>query len=99
MKQREYNIKIHSISRFIIAMIVIFFSGSILILDKLPRTENEIISLLQFVALFVTSFYLAHLIGMGKAKVIFTEEGIIHIWERRFFLSWEKNFKIPWNIG
>jgi len=98
MKQREYNIKIHSPSRFIIAMIVLLCSGSILIIDYLPRIENEFISIIQFLAIFVTSFYLANLIGMAKAKVIFTEDAFVHIWERRFFLSWEKNFKIPWNI-
>jgi len=98
MKQREYSIKIHSPSRFIIAMIVLLCSGSILIMDYLPRIENEFISIIQFLAIFVTSFYLAHLIGMAKAKVIFTDEAFVHIWERRFFLSWEKNFKIPWNI-
>jgi hypothetical protein len=35
---------------------------------------------------------------MGKAKVVFTQEGIQHIWERRFILSWEENFIIPWNL-
>jgi len=98
MKEREYYLKIHSITRFIIAMIVIFLSSIFLILDKLPRSDNEIISFVQFIAVFITSFYLAHLIGMGKAKVLFTEEGLVHIWQRRFILSWEKNFKIPWNI-
>lgn len=79
-------------------MIVILLSSIFFILDKLPRTDNEIISIAQFFAVFITSFYLAHLIGMGKAKVLFTNEGLIHIWERKFILSWEKNFKIPWNI-
>jgi len=98
MKQREYNIKIHSSSRFIIAFIVLLCSGSILMVDYLPRIENEFISIIQFLAIFVTSFYLAQLIGMAKAKVILAEDAFIHIWERRFFLSWENNFKIPWNI-
>lgn len=98
MNQREYNIKIHSPSRFIIAMSVLLCSGSILIMDYLPRIESEFISIIQFLAIFVTSFYLANQIGMAKAKVIFTEDAFVHIWERRFFLSWEKNFKIPWNI-
>ena len=79
-------------------MIVLLCTGSMLIIEYLPRIENEFISIIQFLAIFVTSFYLAHLIGMAKAKVIFTEDAYVHIWERRFFLSWEKNFKIPWNI-
>ena len=79
-------------------MIVILCSLSILMVDYLPRTENEIISILQFLAIFITSFYLANLIGMAKVKVILTDEAIAHIWMRRFFLSWEKNLKIPWNM-
>ena len=98
MKQREYRIKVHSVSRFLIAMIGILLSSIILILDNLPQNDNEIISIIRFIAVFVTSFYLAHLIGMGKAKIVFTEDGITHIWERRFILNWEKNFKIPWSI-
>ena len=98
MKKREYRIKVHSIFRFIVAMIGILISSILLILDNLPKPDSEIISIIQFLAIFVTSFYLANLIGMGKAKVVFTQEGIKHIWERRFILSWEKNFTIPWNL-
>lgn len=98
MKNREYRIKVHSIVRFIIAMIGILVSSLILINDHLPQPDSEFISIVQFLAVFVTSFYLAHLIGMGKAKVVLTQEGIQHIWERRFILSWEKSFSIPWNL-
>ena len=96
MKQREYSIIIHSITRFIIAMVVILCSSLILIDKYTPRIENEFISIIQFIAIFVSSFYLAHMIGMAKAKVLFTDEGYIHIWERRFFLSSEKTIKISW---
>ena len=98
MRQREYHIKVHSIVRFMIAWIGMLLSSIILILDNLPRTDNKILSIIQFLAVFITSFYLAHLIGMGKAKVLFTDEGLVHIWQRRFILSWEKNFKIPWSV-
>ena len=98
MKQREYQIKIYSISRFIIAMIVVLCSLSILMVDYLPKPENEIISILQFISILLISFYLANLIGRAKAKVIFTNEGIAHVWIRRFFLSWERNLKIPWDL-
>ena len=98
MEKREYRIKVHSIFRFILAMIGFLISSILLIIDNLPKPDSEIISIIQFLAVFVTSFYLAHLIGMGKAKVVFTQEGIQHIWERRFILSWEKNFIIPWNL-
>ena len=98
MKHREYKIKVHSIARFIMAMIGILISSILLILDNLPQPDSEILSFIQFLAVFTTSVYLAHLIGMGKAKVVLSQEGIQHIWERRFFLSWERNFKIPWNL-
>ena len=98
MKQREYHIKIYSIGRFIIAMIVILCSLSVLMVDYLPRAENEIISILQFIAILLISFYLANQIGRAKVKVIFTNEGIIHVWVRRFFLSWERDIKIPWDL-
>lgn len=79
-------------------MIVIFIPSLILINNYTPRLENEFFSILQFLAVLVTSFYLANLIGMAKVKMVFTNEAIIHIWERRFLLSWEKNIKIPWDI-
>jgi hypothetical protein len=98
MKEREYHIKIHSISRFIIAMIVVLCSLSVLMVEYLPRTENEITSILQFLAILLISFYIANQIGMAKVKVIFTNEGIAHVWIRRFFLSWESNIEISWDL-
>ena len=98
MRQREYHIKIYSISRFIIAFIVMICSTSIITIDYLPRIENEILSILQFLAELLISFYLATLIGMGKAKVTLTAEAYLHVWERKFLFSWEKNLRIPWEI-
>jgi len=98
MKSKEYEIKIHSVSRFIISFIIILLSSILLILDNLPKPENEFISIIQFIAVFVTSFYLAHLIGMAKAKVMFTEKGFVHNWTRKFLFSWEKDIKIPWEM-
>ncbi len=98
MKSREYHIKIHSISRLFIAWLLILISSMLLIKEYTPRIENEIISILQFLAVFVSSFYLAHLIGMAQAKVRFTQQGFIHTWKRRFLFSWEKDIKIPWEI-
>lgn len=79
-------------------MIVILCSLSVLMVEYLPKTENGILSILQFLAILMISFYLANKIGMAKAKVVFTNEAIIHIWKRRFLFSWEKNIKIPWDI-
>ena len=98
MKEREYQLKIHSISRFIIAMTIMLCSLSMLMVNYLPRIENQFISVIQFLAIFVISFFIANQVGMAKVKVIFTNEAIVHIWERRFFLSWERNIKIPWQI-
>jgi len=98
MKPREYQIKIHSISRFLIAWMIILITSLYLINEYTPRIENKIISIIQLLAVFLTSFYLAHLIGMAKAKVTFTEQGFVHTWKRRFLFSWEKDIKIPWEI-
>jgi hypothetical protein len=96
MKQREYHIKIHSVSRIIIAFTVILCSTSILVVNYLPRIDNEILSVIQFLATFLISFYLASIIGTAKAKVTFTDEAFLHVWERKFLFSWEKNLRIPW---
>ena len=70
----------------------------LLMKEYTPRIENEIISILQFLAVLVTSVYLAHVIGMAQAKVTFTEQGFIHTWKRRFLFSCEKDIIIPWEI-
>jgi len=98
MKLREYHIKIHSISRFFIALILILISSMLLMEEYTPRIENEIISILQFLAVIVTSVYLAHLIGMAQVKVTFSKQGLVHTWKRRFLFSWEKEIIIPWEI-
>lgn len=98
MRQRQYKINIHSISRFIIAMIVVLCSLSFLLVEYFPRFENQFLSFLQFVPILVISLYVANKIGTAKIEVIFTSEAIIHIWERRFILSWESDIKIPWDI-
>jgi hypothetical protein len=79
-------------------MIIVICSLSILMVDYLPKPENEIISILQFISIFMISFYLANRFGRARAKIILTNEGIIHAWIRRFFLSRERNIKIPWDI-
>lgn len=53
--------------------------------------------MLQFAAIFVISLYLAGRFGRAKAKVIFTDEGIVHVWICKFFLSRERNVKITWD--
>jgi len=77
---------------------MLLYSLTVLMVEYLPRTENQIISILQFLVILLISFYISNQIGIAKVKVIFTNEGIIHIWIRRFFLSWERNIKIPWDL-
>lgn len=98
MKKKEYRIHIHSIFRFIVAFIAILCSSILLLRDYLPKPDSELISFFQILVVFIISFYLSHLIGMAKAKIVFTHDGLQHIWERRFILSWEKNQIIPWNL-
>jgi hypothetical protein len=98
MKGREYHFKIHSISRFIIAMIVILCTLSFFMVEHLPIAENEIISILQFIAILLISFYIANQVGTAKVKVILSNEGIIHTWIRRFFISWEGDIRISWDL-
>jgi hypothetical protein len=97
MKEKEYRIIIHSIFRFIIAMAVILCSSVILIDKYTPRIQNEFISILQFAAILFISIYLAQIISRAKAKVILSQEGFLHIWERKFFFSLEKNLNIAWD--
>lgn len=98
MKQRQYKINIHSVSRFIISMIIILCSLSFLMVEYFPHVENQFISFLQFVPILLVSLLIANKIGTAKIKIIFTSEAIIHIWERKFPISWERNITIPWGI-
>ena len=98
MKQRQYKINIHSVSRFIITMTIVLCSLSFLLVEYFPQVENQFISFLQFIPILVISLYAANKIGTAKIKVIFTPEAIIHVWERKFLLSWERDINIPWDI-
>ncbi len=98
LTEKEYSVSIQSIGRFLIAMIVILLSSTILVHDNLQQADNEIISAIQFVAMLVTSFYLARIIGTAKATITLTNEGVVHTWKRKFVLSRDSNHKIPWNL-
>ena len=98
MKQNEYNITIISRSRLIFVMVLILCSSTIILKNYTPRIENKFLSVSQFLLVYTISFYIASLVSTAKIKVILTEEAILHIWKRRFLLSWEKNIKIPWGI-
>ncbi len=96
--QKEYHIKTYSVSRFLTSMLIINTSLLILMTEYLPKVNNEIITALQIIAIIIISFKISNRIGSAKVKVIFTNEAIYHIWVRRYFLSWERDIKIPWDI-
>lgn len=98
MMQREYHIKIYSIGRFVVAFSVALSLSIILLTNHNFHIENKIFSILLFLGIFATSFYVALLVGTAKAKIIFTEEAFIHIWEKNFFFSTGRDIKIPWCI-
>jgi hypothetical protein len=66
--------------------------------EYFPHVENQFISFLQFVPILLVSLLIANKIGTAKIKIIFNSEAIIHIWERKFPVSWERNITIPWGI-
>ena len=98
MEQNEYYINIISRKRLIFIMVIILCSSCVVMKDYAPEIDNKILSYIEFFLVYATSFYIASRIATAKIKVIISNEGILHIWKRRFFLSWEKNIKIPWNM-
>lgn len=95
---KEYHIKIYSISRVIIAFVVIQGIFVYYLSDYIENVENRLLSTLIIIALFVITFFLSKLIGQANIKLVFTKEALLHIWENRFLFSCEKNVTIPWNI-
>ena len=73
-------------------VIVVFLS------DYIRNIQNQILSILAFVGTYAISIYLSALIGQAKVKIVFTKEALLHIWEKRFLFSWEKDVSIPWEI-
>ncbi len=98
INQKVYRIKVHSILRFIIVSIGILLSLIMLMNKYIPWPEEKLFGFLQMTVVFLGSIYLAHVICLEKGKVILKKEGIMHTWERRFFLNWEKDFLIPWAL-
>jgi hypothetical protein len=98
MIRKEYNVKVQSVSRFIIALIILF-PGLLTLTTKIQRSiNNEILNFLFIIIVLAFSLVASYYLSTGKIKIILTEEAIKHIWTRRFILSFSKNFKIPWNM-
>lgn len=97
MNQKEYHIIILSQLRFFIAWPIVLCVNFSLT-DFLPKINNDFIFILKTFTVFAISFYIAYLIGKAKIKILMTDEGFFHIWERKFLLSFEQNIKISWDL-
>ena len=98
MEQAVYHIKIHSVSRTIIASALILIPALTLLGDSHRLIENFYIHMMMVLVVFMVSYFLASQIGMAKVKIILTATGIMHIWERRFIFSRDEDISIPWEI-
>lgn len=94
--KKEYHIKIYSIGKFIISFSVALSLLIIVLKNYISPIDNKFFSLLLFIGIFAISFYIALLAGSAKVIIIFTEEAFIHIWEKKFLFSRERNIKILW---
>lgn len=97
MKNKVYHIKIHSITRFIISFIVLLVGLTTVIPKVFFIANSYIFDVFLFLLSFSASFYIAYLISLGKVSIIFSEKTLSHKWQKRFFLSLEKDYEIPWN--
>ena len=98
LNTKEYHIKIYAVSRFIISFIVIQGIIYTFLSDYIDGIESRFLSISAFIGMLAFSFYLSMLIGQAKIKLVFTEEAFLHIWERLFLFSWDKDVTIPWKI-
>ena len=98
MNPKEYRITIHSITRFFITWIIILPLFLTLFTNHIFSGGNIWIIIIQSLAAFAGTIYISHLIGRGRAKILFTEEGFVHMWEKRFLFSKHPNFIIPWEM-
>ena len=94
MRSSVYQINIHSQLRFLVALIGTFPLSVFFIKMILPKFESDIFIFLLILVAFIISFYLSYHLGLGKAKIVFDEEGLHHILEHRFIFSSEKNHLI-----
>ena len=97
-KKNEYHIKIHSRIRLIFVMTLMLCSIAIVNKEYIPEIENQFLTFLVFAVIFVISLYAASHFASAKIVVILTENSLLHVWKRRFFLSWEKDIQIPLEI-
>lgn len=98
MEQTVYHIKIHFVALTIIASTLILIFGLSMSGNYTIQLEHAFVPIIVSLSIIILSFFLGSWIGMARAKIILTEKGIDHIWERRFIFSREENISIPWEI-
>lgn len=98
MKETIYHIKIHSIVRFITAFIVTLLSLTFTTHSYFGITDDKVLIFTLISVQLLISFYIGYWVGLGRAKIILSEDGISHVWVRKYFLSREKNVSIPWTL-
>lgn len=76
MKEKVYHLRIYSISRYLIALTVTLCLSLILLEDFLRGTENKFISILEFLAIFLTSAFVANQLETAKVAGATTKEEV-----------------------
>lgn len=96
MQQREYHIIVHSFWRVIIVAFL-FMLTTISIGRQYVNIENDSVVALLCFPIIAIAYFIGHLLGHAKVKIIFTNEAFVHIWKKKYFLSWQKDIQIPWS--
>lgn len=96
-RRRIYHLKIYSLSRFLITLLPLYLSPFFL-LDSFLKDIDDFFFIVIFLLVGVLSFFVALFVATAKVKVIFTEDAFLHIWEKKFLFSREKDIEIPWVI-
>lgn len=98
LKPKEFRFVIHSMGRSLTALAVIapalfYMTYHISVFDG-----ATVITIIKFLAVVLLSFFLANLTGRARVKIVFTRDGLSHIWERRFLFGSVKNIEVPWGL-
>lgn len=96
-RRHVYHLKIYSSSRFVIFFTLLMVSP-LLILASFLKGLDSFFFIVFFIFVYVLSFFVALFVATAKVKVIFTEDAFLHIWEKKFLFSREKDIEIPWAI-
>ncbi|KQC33855.1 hypothetical protein AAU57_11320 [Nonlabens sp. YIK11] len=64
------------------------------LVEFLPFSKYQWSSFILFILVVVPAYLGSRYLALGKIKVLLSDKGLAHFWEKRFILSWQKNFKI-----